>query len=83
MVILLTWLALLMITENSYGNNTGSLRNNFKKVKEQGYFVHGLGLSRFEKLRVALHPSITEIRELIDILLAATREYVLLKSKLI
>lgn len=62
--------------ENTYGNETGHIRNHFQKIQSSFQKVKKLGMDRFQALRRAFNPSIKEITELVNILVKASQRFI-------
>jgi hypothetical protein len=60
---------IMILLENTYGNNNRSLRKHLKSVFDQFGKIKKLGQDRFQLLRLALVPTIDELNSLCDILI--------------
>ena len=56
--------------ENSFANNTKNLEEHFKSIKDKYGGISKLGIKRFKALRSAFNPSLLELSQLTDILIA-------------
>ena len=60
--------AFILLIESTYGNNNQNLREHFLEIQKKYGKIKGLGMDRFESLRRAFNPSISEIKQICDIL---------------
>jgi hypothetical protein len=67
------WYALQIAIENTWGNDTRSLRSHFAAVKEEYGAVHGLGEDRFQFISAACCPTGAELKLLAEILKTAAK----------
>jgi hypothetical protein len=65
---LVRFYGLMVLIENTYGNNTTKLRSHFSMVSESCGGVKKLRMDRFQALWRAFNPSIDELRQIADIL---------------
>jgi hypothetical protein len=65
---LVRFYGLMVLIENTYGNNTTKLRSHFSMVRESCGGVKNLGMDRFQALWRAFNPSIDELLQIADIL---------------
>ena len=75
---LLRFYSIQILIENTYGNNTKSIRDHFKILKKDGipgsgkpFEVKGIGLDRFVALKAALIPTVEELKEIAQLLSTA------------
>jgi uncharacterized Fe-S cluster-containing radical SAM superfamily enzyme len=58
---------MIMLMENTFGNNTGSIRTHFKMIVQNEGKIPKLGLRRFEILWRNLNPSIVQLNEVANL----------------
>lgn len=66
---------LMIRIENTYGNDTRSMRDHLKSLKARHGPVKALGSKNFEFLLQCFNPSIEQIKALIDILVTNSNKY--------
>jgi hypothetical protein len=65
-----------MLLENSWGNSNKTLRKHLKHIQtELGFKIKKLGVRRFQQIRQLLEPSVSELKELTDMLVKGSQRY--------